>query len=412
MNNFLKNKGKKIRHTKIHFLDKCLLILSALSLTLCSSVFANNAISETIDKEWRSAMLIYHPYSTNLDQANNTVNLSVSNNGQPVFEVSSRETKENIQPQEILWTIEVEPETKFFRMKNLKSDLYLSRVHGSTQVILINKPPREHILSQWFVQALTIEGDYAIVNRSGNQQYALNIDDSFSATQIGNKAPVTLARINNLQSTGFMYRMNSRSLDMALYPLDIELGTCLIFLPAGMPLESFTNPAPSRYFSGSVTRRYNIEIKGSGSDVYHFIDGLGFNPLDNNLTADQSTLLVDLISRISTLKIVVDNNLNTEEVFQSFLQQLSDAFLNNESISILYFPESYAAIEADKAVGKIEKKHIIINEKKLGMKVSIHERLSSSYSYGLLVKKVNTDGLEEIIIVDPTDTSSPAKPRL
>ncbi|TQV88040.1 hypothetical protein [Aliikangiella coralliicola] len=381
-----------------------------LSLTTCSSVFAQPPKPDTVDKKWRSAMLISHPYSKNLDQAINAVNLSVDNN-QAVFEVLSRATKENVQPDRILWTMEVEPETKFFRLRNLKNDLYLSRIDGSNEVTLMNKPPKEHVLSQWFVQSLTVEGDYAIVNRSGDQDYALNLGDSFSAGQVGNTTPVTLEQINDEQSTALMYRMDSRFLNATLYPLDIEKGTCLVFLPTGVPLESFTNPSPSQYFPGSVTRRYKISIKGSGSDVYHFIDGLGFDPLGNDLTSQQQTLLVNLKSRTADLKIVVENNLNVDEVFQSFKEQLSKAYRDSQPISILYFPDSYSAIEADKAAGKIEKEHTIIEEKRLGMRVTINQSLSASYSYGLLAMKSGKNGVEEVVIVDPTDTTKPTKPR-
>lgn len=385
-------------------------ILSIVFLATFSTASAKKVEPDSIAKEWRGAMLISHPYSSDLDQAINAVNLSVDDNDQPVFEVLSRVAKENTQPNRILWTMEVEPETKFFRLKNLKNDLYLSRVSATNQVVLINKPPKEHVLSQWFIQSLTIEGDYAIVNRSGNQDYALNLGDSFSAGQVGNTNPVSLLQINNEQSTALMFRMDSRFLNATLYPLDIEEGTCLVFLPSGVPLESFSNPSPSQYFSGSVTRRYLINIKGSGSDDYQFIDGLGFDPLAENLTEEQSTLLTDLEAHVSDLKIVVENALDTNDVFESFKTQLSEAFNNNEPISILYFPESHTSIEADQAAGKIEKAHIIISEKRLAMRVSVHQELSASYSYGLLVKKTQ-NGVEEIIIVDPTDTTKPSKPR-
>ncbi|MCO7225588.1 hypothetical protein [Pleionea sp. CnH1-48] len=384
--------------------------LTALSLATCASVFAQDDASDTLDKEWHNAMLISHPYTTNLNPMINSVNLSVKNS-QPVFETLTRVAKENAQPRRILWTVEVEPETKFFRLKNLKNGLYLSRIDGTNKVVLMNKPPREHLLSQWFVQSLTIEKDYAIVNRSGDQDYALNLNESFSAEQSGNVTPVSLKKISNEQSTAFMYRMNSRFLDATLYPLDIEKGTCLVFLPTGVPLESFTNPSPSHYFSDSVTRRYKISIKGSGPDIYSFIDGIGFDPLSDSLTVQQQSILTALRARVDNLKIVIENELDAEIVFQSFKEQLSDAYNSNTPISILYFPESYTQLTTDKADGKIEKEHIILDEQRLGMKVTIHQSLSASYSYGLLVKKSDNNGNEEIIIVDPTDTTKPTKPR-
>ena len=99
---------------RLNAAGRALLGLMTLSFAANSPVAAEKTDPNSIAKEWRSAMLISHPYSTDLDQAINAVNLSVDNNNQAVFEVLSRATKENQQPNRILWTLEVEPETKFF----------------------------------------------------------------------------------------------------------------------------------------------------------------------------------------------------------------------------------------------------------------------------------------------------------
>lgn len=359
---------------------------------------------------WRDAAIISHLYTENIDGEIYAMPLSANLQDEAIIEAISHNVLTDQQPERILWEMELIPQTKFFKLKNLESQKYLLGNSASGKAQLAEEAESNDFNAQWSIKVLTTEGDTVILNRGARNTHNDGEDWALTLIKGSDRTQHSLALTEFSESSpkNSLFRMSSRFLEAKLEPFDIIKETCLVYLDNGAPMDGFYTPSPNAPTEKGISRHFKVKLSGEKAHLYEFVDDLGFDPLADTLNERQETVLAQIKSTISGMRLIEEGEYEAESVFNAFIEQLSIAY-NNDSAALLYFPGSWEAFREDSAAGRIVRQAKVLTDQNLGIRVTVYDRLSSAYSYAMLAVKIK-NGVKQFVFVDPTDTSAPQKP--
>ncbi len=394
-------------------------------VTLSCLFFAKAAsAAKSDDLEWTDAFWIEHEYAS--VSHNMVLMQNASNNNEIEFEALTPFDETDHIHDEISWILEIVPNTKYFKIKNVNTLKYMVRNADDNSIEMSSTlDPDSENNYQWFVEPINSKNEVLFFNRGAGESKALKYNDENGSAA----ASLSLSSIASFYDTSFYFSLTDRYLNTHLLPSDLDKNSGLLHLDNGIAINSFITPAPNPEHQGTVTRRLKMDITDVGDRHYQFIDSVGFDVTGMDRPDEQHRIQKSLILQIVAIYQSwkgTEDEVEFSDLYDAVTTQLSEAFNNNNSpATIVWLPGSYEQVTADIAAGDFAYSYQLIDptadtyfentqptnhSSTLAVKLEFNSELNRHYRFLLMTMYTNVAGQLDIHIIDPDDASDTVDP--